>query len=173
MNEQNNTPRKIKNFLLNPDIQLAFALNIVALSAFFVIGIAFVVYFQLGDFIQNILSLSDFDLKTLTQLRNDWDGTMLWLGLFMVSYVGITVAICIIYTHRMIGPTIAFKRQISDLIDGKYSSKVNLREGDAFEDVADLLNDLAKSLDDKHSESSEQHSKDSSHAKDSTHESAS
>lgn len=150
MSNKIENPRKIRNFLLSPDIQLAFALNIVALSVFFVIGIAFVIYFQLGDFIQTILTLSDFDTKTLSQLQGDWDATALWLGIFMGSYVFITAILCVIYTHRMIGPTIAFKRQINDLMNENYASRVNLREGDAFEDVAELLNSLGDSLERKH-----------------------
>jgi len=142
-------PRKFRNFLLNPDMQLAFAINIIALSAFFVVAIGFVVYFQLGDFIQKVLTVADLDSTTLSQLRADWDATTYWLGLFLGSYVLITLVLCVIYTHRMIGPTIAFKRHIEELLSGRYNSRITLRDGDAFDDVAESLNDLAENLEKK------------------------
>ena len=149
MSNQYNATRKVRNFLLNPSIQLAFALNIIVLSVFFVISVAFVIYFQLGDFIQNILNIADFDAKTLIALQGDWDKTLLWLGLFMVSFIVLLTILCVLYTHRLIGPTVAFKRHIDALNSGNYSSRVNLRDGDAFEDVAYKLNELAKTLEDK------------------------
>ena len=148
MSNQNNTSRKVRNFLLNPSIQLAFALNIIVLSVFFVIGVAFVIYFQLGDLIQNILNIADFDTKTLVALQGDWDKTLIWLGLFMSSFIILLTILCVLYTHRLIGPTVAFKRHIDALKAGNYGSRVNLRDGDAFEDVAQKLNELAKTLED-------------------------
>lgn len=138
--------RKIKNLLLSANVQLAFALNVIVLSTFFIIGIAFVLYFQLGDFIQNIITIADFDPTMSKELNADWNGTVLWMGVFMLAYMLITVFSCVLYTHRMVGPTVAFKRHITNLIKGNYDSKIKLRNGDAFEDVAELLNELGDCL---------------------------
>lgn len=146
MSSDYQNPRKVKNFLLSPSIQLAFALNIIVLSIFFVIAVSFVIYFQLGDFIQNILNIADFDQKTLVQLQSDWDSTLLWLGGFMGTFIVFLTVLCVLYTHKLIGPTVAFKRHIESLISGDYHSRVKLREGDAFEDVAMKLNELAQKL---------------------------
>lgn len=61
----------------------------------------------------------------------------------MGAYVITTVILCVLYTHKMIGPSVAFIRHIRSLKNGQYKSRVNLRDGDAFEDVAMELNDLA------------------------------
>lgn len=146
MTSRPNSSRKIRNFILKPDIQLAFAINIIALSMFFALGVGFVVYYQLGDFIQNILAQSDFDGQRLALFQKDWDMTTLWLIVFIAAYVMTTVVMCVIYTHKMLGPSIAFKRHIQSLISQNYLSRVNLRDGDAFEDVAESLNELAATL---------------------------
>ncbi len=52
----------------------------------------------------------------------------------------------IYFTHKMVGPTVAFRRQINALKSGNYRSKVYLRQGDAFGEVAVELNELADEL---------------------------
>jgi len=61
-------------------------------------------------------------------------------------YFFITVAVSIFFTHRLVGPTYAFRRHIRELKNGNYGSRVVLRKGDAFQEVAEDLNDLAVTL---------------------------
>ena len=56
---------------------------------------------------------------------------------------------------EVIGPTVAFKRHIRALREGNYDSRVVLRKGDAFDDVADELNLLAQALAKTDSEASD------------------
>jgi hypothetical protein len=50
---------------------------------------------------------------------------------------------------------VAFKRHIRALREGNYDSRVVLRKGDAFDDVADELNLLAQALAKTDSEASD------------------
>jgi len=56
------------------------------------------------------------------------------------------VAVTTIYTHRIIGPTVALKRHIRALKDGLYSHRVHLRKHDELKDMAADLNELAEIL---------------------------
>ena len=44
------------------------------------------------------------------------------------------------------GPTVAFRRHIQALRQGDFDSRVRLRRGDAFNEVADELNALSEDL---------------------------
>ena len=47
---------------------------------------------------------------------------------------------------RVVGPVVAFQRQVEALKNGDYQSRVRLREKDCFDDLAQDLNELASLL---------------------------
>ncbi len=63
-----------------------------------------------------------------------------------IAYILITVFLSMIYLHKMVGPTIAFRRHIDALKSGNYDSRITLRKNDAFTEVAQELNELAEVL---------------------------
>jgi len=64
-------------------------------------------------------------------------------------YVVLLAAVCVAYTHRMIGPFQPFKRHVDQLLAGRYDSRVVLRKNDlqTFDEFADKLNQLAVNMD--------------------------
>ena len=54
--------------------------------------------------------------------------------------------LCVGYSRKLVGPQIAFRRHIAAIESGDYSSRIVLRKGDAFDDVAHALNQLAETL---------------------------
>jgi signal transduction histidine kinase len=56
------------------------------------------------------------------------------------------VVLVAVYTHRMIGPTLPIMRHIKALNAGFYSHRVKLRRYDSFQELADELNALAATL---------------------------
>ena len=63
-----------------------------------------------------------------------------------VLYILVVIAICVTYAHRMIGPTVAFRRHVEALKNGDYRSRIKLRRRDAFSELAGDLNELAEIL---------------------------
>ncbi len=55
-----------------------------------------------------------------------------------------------IYTHRLVGPVMPIRRHIKALRDGLYTHRVTLRRHDGLQDIADDLNDLARTLEERH-----------------------
>ena len=65
----------------------------------------------------------------------------------LAGYILVVTGLCIGYSHRLIGPVVALRRQIQALKDGNYRARTKLRKSDtAFLDMADDLDELAKIL---------------------------
>jgi nitrate/nitrite-specific signal transduction histidine kinase len=138
--------RKLSNFLLQPLLQVRLGLYSIVMSVVFGIGVFTIIYINFYKFYDLVLELTDLR-EEVTEILNSYiHGVVVWLVLALVVYFLVTVAISIFFTHRLIGPTYAFRRHIRDLSRGNYKSRVNLRKGDAFQEVADDLNDLAVAL---------------------------
>ncbi len=138
--------RKARNLLLKPAFQLKLPLYILLLSiAFLLLGLLLGnVYFQQTymsmlatstqpDYLQEVISRQAHEFKLLS-------------ALLLVVYAALVVAVTIIFTHRLIGPTLPIRRHIRALQDGLYSHRVKLRTHDGLQELADDLNDLAEAL---------------------------
>lgn len=138
--------RKFSNFLLQPLLQVRLGLYAIILSIFFGLGVFTIIYVNFYKFYDLVLELTDLR-EEVTEILNSYiQGVVIWLLLALFVYFVITVGISIFFTHRLIGPTFAFRRHIKELTRGNYKSRVNLRKGDAFTEVADDLNELAAKL---------------------------
>jgi len=141
-----NPRRKTRNLLLKPFLQLKLPLAVV----FVTLGCVGLVAYQTQSAFLELFSyaLREVDQPEvyeglLTQIR----GSALTLGTAaLVGYVLTVVTLCVVYAHRLIGPTVAFRRHLEALKNGDYSSRVHIRDGDAFEEMAEDLNELAAIL---------------------------
>ena len=71
-----------------------------------------------------------------------------YCGALFVLYVLLLAAVCVSYTHRLIGPLRPFTRHVDALAGGDYASRVTLRRGDLdmYVEHAEKLNRLAEHL---------------------------
>lgn len=75
--------------------------------------------------------------------------TMAFLGVsfvLLLAYGCAMVGICVAYLRRVVGPIVAFRRQVFALRRGNYSARNSMRDGDPFADLGRDLNDLAQAL---------------------------
>jgi methyl-accepting chemotaxis protein len=63
-----------------------------------------------------------------------------------LGYVLCVLGVCLVYSQRIFGPAVAFRRHVEALKNGDFSSRVHLRDGDAFTDLERDLNELAEIL---------------------------
>lgn len=139
--------RRVRNFLLQPLLQVKLGLYTILLTVMFAISVAAILYFNLKKFVGVVLQLTDVQ-DEVTELLNAYMRDTRWyLGLAMALFIFLSVGLSILYTHRLIGPTIAFRRHIRALSEGRYNVRTFLRRGDAFAEVADELNHLSEVLD--------------------------
>lgn len=138
--------RKLSNFLLQPLLQIRLGLYSIILSLGFCISIVGIFYFNFYRFYDLVLELTDLRDEVNEILQSYLEGLSLWLAVVLGFYFVVTVAVSIFYTHKLVGPTYAFRRHIRELTRGNYNSRVVLRKRDAFQEVADELNELAVTL---------------------------
>jgi hypothetical protein len=145
-----NEHRKARNLLLRPAFQLKLPLYILLLSmAFLVLGVLFGnLYFQ-QTYMSTLATSTQPEYLQQVIARQTQEFKLLSL-LLLAVYAALVTVITTIYTHRLIGPTLPIRRHIKALRDGLYSHRVVLRKHDGLQDVADDLNALAKTLEERH-----------------------
>ena len=138
--------RRFKNLLLAPSYQFRMGVIAILLAAAFGAAIAFLLYNKLGVIFSVMLDLTDAKEEVSQLLRKNI--TSLWwqFSAVLVAYLGLNIGFSVVITHRMVGPTYAFRRHIRSLLDGNYTARTRLREGDAFSEVAEGLNELSVKL---------------------------
>jgi HAMP domain-containing protein len=138
--------RKARNFLLKPGIQLRLPLYVLLLSFTFVL---LAVLFGNLYFEQTYITLlqtttqSEYVQRLLARQTQEFKELAL---LLLSGYVLLMIVVTVIYTHRLIGPTIPILRHVKALQEGRYAHRVSLRKHDAFSELADELNSLAEKL---------------------------
>ena len=142
--------RSVRNFLLQPFLQTQLGLVSVLLSFSFAGVVAWLFYVHLNRFATVVIQLTDAEDEVLKLLYSSLSemrtGILVAIGLFL----GANIIFSIFFTHKMVGPTIAFRRLIRNMIDGNYGKQIKLRNGDAFVEVADELNELSRTLAEKY-----------------------
>lgn len=141
--------RRVRNFLLKPLLQVKLGLYSVLLAIAFATIIGVVYYNEFKGLYEIALKFTDlpdeFQELFFAHMRESAN----WIVSILVIYVLLTLTISIIFTHRLVGPTIAFRRHIHELIAGNFDSRIVLRKNDAFIEVAEDLNRLAEKLKEK------------------------
>ncbi|MBQ49949.1 MAG: hypothetical protein CMP10_21395 [Zetaproteobacteria bacterium] len=148
--EQSSDPkvkRRLRNILLQPLVQVKLGMYSICLAFLFSIVIMTLLYMNFYRFYDMVLELTDLREEVSMLLQGYIMDATGWLLTTVIVYLIMNIAISVYYTHRLVGPTYAFRRHIDLLRNGEFDSRVQLRKGDAFEEVANDLNDLASQLD--------------------------
>lgn len=138
--------RRVRNFLLQPLVQIKLGLYSILLAIGFSAAVAAILWLNLAKFAQIVLQLTDVEDEVYDLLNSYMADTRWWLVLAIVVFLMANILVSIFFTHRLIGPTIAFRRHIRSLAEGRYNARTYLRRGDAFAEVADELNHLSEVL---------------------------
>ena len=142
----NDERRKARNFLLKPKLQMKLPLYILILS--FACGslamvIGYVYFEQLYAMMIENTTQGSFLQEAVTEQTGNFIEALI---LLLIGYVLLMTGVTIIYTHRLIGPTVTLKRHVRALKNGIYTSRIALRKHDEFKDLAGDLNELAEVL---------------------------
>lgn len=143
----NRHDRRIRNFMLQPLIQIKLGLYSIVLSLAFSLVVLGILYINLYRFYDMVLELTDLREEVTRILESYLTETVWWVVICIFVYVIFNIIMSIFYTHRLVGPTYAFRRHVNALIKRNYKTRIVLRKNDAFHEVADDLNRLAESFD--------------------------
>lgn len=141
--------RRAKNYLLQPLLQVRIGIYCIVLSILFSGALAAILYFNFASLVNSIVLMTDAEDEVRELFMNYWSGTQIWVYLTFFIYLVATVGVSVFYTHKLIGPTIAFRRHIRSVAEGRYNARTYLRKGDAFLEVADELNNLSEVMEKK------------------------
>lgn len=136
--------RKISNLGINPQAQLRFGVPFITLLlvSFAVINTTFFQIYQLRGAAAGDLTYSAF-LGPLTNVMNQ----IVFVSSLGMVLIGIlSVVFWITYSHRLFGPVVALRRQITALKEGRYEARCKLRAKDELKELAEELNALAEIL---------------------------
>lgn len=141
--------RHLKNFLLQPLVQIRLGFYSILLAFAFsglILGILYVNLFRFYDVVMELTDLRD---EVTSLLESYLVETVWWVAGCIILYLLVNIVVSVFYTHRLVGPTFAFRRQIAALMNGNYKARITLRKGDAFLEVAEDLNKLAEHMENR------------------------
>ena len=61
----------------------------------------------------------------------------------------VVIALTLLFSHKIAGPMFRFEKDIKRIADGDLKSRINIRKGDQFQELALGLNDMIQSLSDR------------------------
>ena len=139
--------RHVRNFLLEPFLQIPFGLIPVGISIVFSILLGGVLYGSLSHITEFMFSLTDLESQAKEIYLDELSQVFWWIVLIVFGFIFAQTIAAIAFTHRLIGPIVSFRKQIQLLIDEDYSQRVVLRKKDAFKELAADINALTDRLD--------------------------
>lgn len=90
----------------------------------------------------------------LAQIREQGFDFVVVSAVIALLYVAVSVGFCVTFSHRLLGPIVALRRQVEALKNGDYGSRVQLRNRDiVFQPIAEDMNELAMMLSDREKKS--------------------
>ncbi len=144
------TRRRFKSLLIKPELQLRLPVYLLVVTVIFACASWIVLHIAFDGLYGFVFEQGNIGEQVGDVLRHHIRIVVTVSTLLIVMYVLLTIGLSIAYLHKLIGPSIAFKRHIRALNDGNYSSRILLRQNDAFGEMANELNDLAETLEKKH-----------------------
>ena len=142
--------RKLSNFLLKPMLQSKIGIYFILISLLFSASVGSIIYYNFSDLFYSVLQLTDAPQEVGAIIKHYWSSVESWIMLCIIVYVATTVVISIWYTHRFVGPAVAFLRHLNEINAGNYTYRTHLRRGDAFAELANGLNKASEALEISH-----------------------
>lgn len=145
MPDKSSFPRR--NYFINKKFQIDFAIRFLVLLVIAAIAaLGMFLYQSKGTLTAGysgselrLLKTSNFFLPMLL---------MSTISVIIVtSIIGILVLIYL--SHRIAGPIFRFQKVLNEMDKGDLTRRFTLRENDQFKELADRINDLARTMDDK------------------------
>ena len=90
-----------------------------------------------------ILDFADKGWVDSAALQSEWMGVLLMkLGIALLIFAPITLALGIILMHRVAGPIYRFEQFLGAVVRGEHPGECRIRQGDELVEMCDLLNRL-------------------------------
>ena len=143
--------RSVLNAVWQPFLQFKLLMYMLGSTALVAVLLGAFLYFAFSDLIGVMTGKAEATSYYGEMIEIQLVHLFRYCGALFVLYILLLAAVCVAYTHRLIGPLRPFTRHVEALSKGDYSSRVMLRKGDLelYTDYAEKLNQLAVHLETK------------------------
>lgn len=144
------TPQKRKavNAIWQPFLQFKLLIYMLGSTALVACMLAVFLYYAFSDLIGSVGANGQGQSYYAEMIEIQLVHLFRYCGALFVLYILLLATVCVVYTHKLIGPFRPFTRHIDSMLQGDYDAKVSLRKGDIdmFVEYADKLNELSDKL---------------------------
>ncbi len=143
--------RKAVNAIWQPFLQFKLLMYMLGTTAVVAILLSIFLYFAFSDLIGTVVVDGGAQSYYAEMIEMQLVHLFRYCGVLFILYILLLAVVCVVYTHKLIGPFRPFNRHVDAMIAGDFQSRVNLRAGDPdmFRDYADKLNKLAEQLENR------------------------
>ncbi len=148
--------RSIKSTLIEPFRQIKFGLYVISASILFVIIVALMflmAFYEQYLHVMNLFNMTDVKDQMELVTNDIFYRNAIAIGLMLIAFVVGMFILMFKLTHRYYGPLVSIERFVEQMTQGKYNKRVNIRKGDELQRLANLLNNMATTLEKGHQKS--------------------
>jgi len=140
--------RRMLNAVWAPFLQFKLLLYMLGTTALVAVLLGSFLYYAFSDLISAVSVETESRTYYGEMIEIQLVHLFRYCGALFVLYVLLLAAVCVAYTHRLVGPLRPFTRHVESLTNGDFTSRVVLRKGDLdiYTEYADKLNQLAVNL---------------------------
>jgi methyl-accepting chemotaxis protein len=139
--------RRIRNYLLDSNMQLRFASYLVAVAAAISVGLGYLLWIAYRES-SRLVALGDprVDDALAAILAREDRVRMVWLAAGLAAIVVCLLVFAIVVTHRVAGPAVALSKTCRRVASGDLSRPRPLRRKDLLVDLADEVALMVEAL---------------------------
>ncbi|ASJ75404.1 hypothetical protein [Granulosicoccus antarcticus] len=140
--------RSVLNAVWQPFLQFKLLMYMLGSTALVAVLLGAFLYFAFSDLISVMTGQAEATSYYGEMIEIQLVHLFRYCGALFVLYILLLAAVCVAYTHRLIGPLRPFTRHVESLSKGDYGSRIVLRKSDLelYTDYAAKLNELAVHL---------------------------
>lgn len=150
-NEDGKNRRSVKNVLVSPKQQLRYSFVLVIGSCLTLALFIGALIYQINQTITTLGIAYRLDAEVVDAIQKSLNSA-LWMAMILAALTILSsLVLSVRLSHKIYGPVVAIKRYLTTLGGGDYKARLTLRQGDDLLDLRDALNQLAESLEKRHS----------------------
>jgi HAMP domain-containing protein len=138
--------RSLRGLLVQPRSQFRYAFLMFGGGLFILVGLISYFMFSLLRTLEALSARYAIEPAVIEQMQRAILSTFVMTAIFGTVLAAITFSAGLAISHRVFGTMVPFSRHLTSLIHGDYSSRVDLRKKDEFQELKILLNTLAENL---------------------------
>lgn len=139
--------------MIDPFKQLKLGVYVAVITILFVIMLSFLflkAFWQQYQQIMEIFAVARLEDQLVLVTNEVFYRNALTIGVFLLGFIGVMLAVVFRVTHRYYGPLVAVQRFVEGVSQGEYTRRVILRKDDELQELAQSLNHMAEQLEKRH-----------------------